>query len=104
MKRTLIVGVALAVAPVFAVAADDTKKAGDKASSGMTIQSEPLPAVSKDADGKATANEKKGQKKGAAGPAGPAGKQGAPGASSETSSGTSPDSSAPAATSSDTKK
>jgi hypothetical protein len=102
MKRTLIVGVALALAPALSLAADDTKKKADSPGSGTSIQSEPLPALDKDAEKKAA--EKAGQKKGAAGPAGPAGSAGAPGASNGTSSSTSPDSSAPAATSSETKK
>lgn len=84
MKKTLIVGVALALAPAFALAADDAKKTGDKPSSGMSIQSDPLPALDKE-EGKAAAQEKAspkkeaGAKKGAAGPAGPAGTPGAAG-------------------------
>src|SRR5258706_15851599 len=84
MKRTLIVGAALVIAPALAFAADDTKKSGDKPSSGMSIQSDPLPALEKDEAGKASAQEKASPKakkgaEGAAGPAGPAGAAGTPG-------------------------
>src|SRR5258706_14727385 len=83
MKRTLIVGAALVIAPALAFAADDTKKSGDKPSSGMSIQSDPLPALEKDEAGKASAQEKASPKakkgaEGAAGAGGAAGGGGGP--------------------------
>jgi EF hand domain-containing protein len=107
MKRTLIVGVALALAPVFALAADDTKKGAatpstssslsqndqfqalDKNHDGYLSQDElkghsSMPSFStldKDGDGKISAQEWADHQKGAAGAAGPAGTPGAAGSS-----------------------
>jgi hypothetical protein len=102
MKRTLIAGVALVVAPAFAFAADDTKKTADKP--GMTSQIDqfraldknhdgylsqdelkgqnvPFATLDKDGDGKISAQEWADHQKGAAGPTGPAGTPGAAGTS-----------------------
>src|SRR5262245_26695632 len=104
MKRTLIVGVALALAPVFSLAADDTKKSAatpgtsmaqndqfqalDKNKDGYLSQDElkgqsnapSLSTLDKDGDGKISAQEWADHQKGAAGAAGPAGTPGAAGA------------------------
>ena len=123
MKKTLIVGVALALAPIFALAADDTKKSGastspsassqndqfhalDKNKDGYLSQDElkaggqGMPSFStldKDGDGKISAQEWADHQKGAAGPSGPTGAAGTPGTSSSSStpSTSSPSSSAP---------
>jgi hypothetical protein len=105
MNKTLIVGVALALAPAFALAAGD-KKADKSAGSSMTTaqadfstldknkdgnlsQDElkgqsgvTFATVDKDGDGKISAQEWSAHQKGAAGPAGPTGAPGAAGTSS----------------------
>jgi hypothetical protein len=112
MKKTLIVGVALALAPIFALAADDTKKGAahpstsssmsqndqfqalDKNKDGYLSQDElkgqsNMPSFStldKDGDGKISAQEWADHQKGAAGAAGPAGTPGAAGSSMAPSS------------------
>ena len=120
MKRTLIVGVALAFAPLFALAADDTKKGAapstsssmsqdsqfqalDKNKDGYLSQDElqgqsNLPSFStldKDGDGKISAQEWADHQKGAAGAAGPAGTPGAAGSSMAPPSTSSPSTSSP---------
>ena len=104
MKRTLIVGVAFALAPAFALAADNTKKMGDRPASSLSSPSDfraldkngdgflsqdelkaqnlPFSTLDKDGDGKISAQEWADRHKGAAGPAGPAGASGAAGMSS----------------------
>jgi hypothetical protein len=110
MKRTLIVGVALALAPAFALAAGDKKDKSaasgasmttaqadfstlDKNKDGNLSQDElkgqsgvTFSTVDKDGDGKISAQEWSDHQKGAAGPAGPAGTPGAAGTSSGTGS------------------
>jgi hypothetical protein len=112
MKRTLIVGAALALAPIFALAADDTRKGAahpstsssmsqndqfqalDKNKDGYLSQDElkgksNLPSFStldKDGDGKISAQEWADHQKGAAGAAGPVGTPGAAGSNMAPSS------------------
>ena len=117
MKRTLIIGVAFALAPAFALAADNTKKMGDRPASSLSspndfraldknrdgflsqdelkAQNLPFATLDKDGDGKISAQEWADHQKGAAGPTGPAGAPGAAGTSSppSVSSGTPPTSS-----------
>ena len=106
MKRTLIVGVALVLAPAFALAGGD-KKADKATSSGsiMTSQADfatldknkdgnlsqdelkgqagvQFSTLDKDGDGKISSQEWSDHQKGAAGPAGPTGAPGAAGTSS----------------------
>ena len=106
MKRTLIVGVALVLAPAFALAGGD-KKTDKSTSSGsiMTSQADfatldknkdgslsqdelkgqsgvQFSTLDKDGDGKISAQEWADHQKGAAGPAGPTGAPGAAGTSS----------------------
>ena len=107
MKKTLIVGVALALAPAFALAADDTKKSAgtsttmgdstsfqalDKNKDGHLSQDElkgqgnvQFSTLDKDGDGKVTEKEWSDRQKGAAGPAGPTGAAGAAGSTSGSS-------------------
>jgi hypothetical protein len=117
MKKTLIVGVAIALAPAFALAADKTKKMGDKPASSLSGSSDqfraldrnrdgflsqdewkgqnlPFSTLDKNGDGKISAQEFEDHHKGAAGPAGPAGIPGEVGKSHTQSTG-SPSSSAP---------
>jgi hypothetical protein len=121
MKKTLIVGAALALAPIFALAADDTKKGAahpstsssmsqdsqfqalDKNKDGYLSQDElkghsNMPSFStldKDGDGKISAQEWSDHQKGAAGAAGPAGTPGAAGSSMAPPSSSSPSTGTP---------
>ena len=110
IKRMLLAGVAFALVPAFALAADDAKKAAkpttimsqsdsfqalDKNKDGYLSQDElkgqniPFSTLDKDGDGKISAQDWADHQKGAAGPAGPTGAPGAPGGTS-TPSGASP--------------
>ena len=109
IKKMLLTGVAVALLPVFALAADDSKKAAkpttimsqsdsfqalDKNKDGYLSQDElkgqniPFSTLDKDGDGKISAQEWADHQKGAAGPAGPAGAPGAPGGMSTPSDAT----------------
>jgi hypothetical protein len=130
MRKTLMVAVALALAPAFALAGDDKKKADTKATASpiMTAQSDqfraldknndgslsqdelkaqtnapPFATLDKDGDGKISAQEWADHQKGAAGPAGPAGSPGAAGATPASPGGATP-STAPSTGGGDSKK